>query len=280
MSRLLTKEEGSQAINISAEHISAFSVGFTRITGKDHEEDAEVAGSGTLVQANGCYAILTAAHVLDYLATSTKVGLVLLMRGESVVHRYILPMQFVRLEYVARASKTAKGPDLGLLVLPSSEAKKIEATKASKVFYNIDRRRDQMLLTPRALDLGGWFLCGSVGDWTTDLPTEHPYTRVKGIRALCGAGCVSLERVDNEFDYLNFEVNYDEGYGGPQDFRGFSGGGLWQAVFKDNGGHIVLEDMLLSGVAFYQLEMENGKTLICHGRKSIYANALSKLLTT
>ena len=111
-------------------------------------------------------------------------------------------------------------------------------------------------------------------EWTSDLPVERGFTRVKAFRGLCGAGVVTSQHTRGDYDYLHFEAKYGGLYEGPQSYEGFSGGGLWQIQFTDQDGQLQISDSLLSGVAFYQSEIvAELRTIYCHGRKSIYENA-------
>jgi hypothetical protein len=47
-----------------AKYISDFVVGFVKFRDTDLDQDADLRGSGTLVQIDGVYGILTACHVL------------------------------------------------------------------------------------------------------------------------------------------------------------------------------------------------------------------------
>ena len=47
--------------------IAHFTIGFARLTASKTAEDAESAGSGTLVTIGSLHGVLTAAHVLDAL---------------------------------------------------------------------------------------------------------------------------------------------------------------------------------------------------------------------
>jgi hypothetical protein len=77
------------------------------------------------------------------------------------------------------------------------------------------------------------------------------------------------------FDYVAFKPVYDDGYGGPQSFGGYSGGGIWQLVVNPKDGAPTVTGRHLMGVAFYQSDLkvrgeETIREVICHGRESIY----------
>ena len=87
-----------------------------------------------------------------------------------------------------------------------------------------------------------------------------------------GLGEVNKEYDQGDFDYLEFPVEYKKRYEGPRRFGGCSGGGLWHIqVEREVSGEIVIKEKILSGVAFYETRLSDGKRIIkCHGRKSIY----------
>lgn len=119
--------------------------------------------------------------------------------------------------------------------------------------------------------MGGWFLRGMVGEWTSDLTPEGGFARVKAFNGVTGASQVVAERQHAGFDYIEFEAKYNLAYQGPDSFGGFSGGGLWQVVFEERDGSINIVDVLLSGVSFFQSEkIGDTRTIFCHGRRSIY----------
>jgi hypothetical protein len=274
LERVVTVTEASGIFAETNERVTDFSIGFVKIKGE--EDDALPAGSGTLVTAGGRHAILTADHVLDALPNKGEFGLILpTAQPQPQLHRFRLEVNNVEKIRVAKASCTKDGPDLGLVLLAGPDVSRLGAKKS---FFNLDKRRDRMLSTPPKIELGGWFLVGVAGEWTTDLPLERGLTRIKGFRGLCGAGVVSSERKTDEHDYLNFETKYDEGYQGPESYQGFSGGGLWQAILKEEDGKLGIKELLLSGVTFYQSGIVGDiRTIYCHGRRSVYESAFNTL---
>lgn len=277
MERVVTATDVPELLAETHEHTANFAVAFVKIIGQ--EDDAVPAGSGTLVTAAGRYAILTADHVLEVLPSSGKFGLVIPNTGtQPRLHRYTLAASNVQKLRVAKASHDRNGPDLGLLVLGEPDVAKLGV---SKVFYNLDSRRDRMLSHPPPIELGGWFLVGMAAEWTSDLPPERGFTRVKAFRGLCGAGVVASERTTDTYDYLHYEAKYNAAYEGPQSYQGFSGGGLWQIRMTEQDGKPIIAETLLSGVAFYESEIIGDiRTIYCHGRRSVYEFAFQALAGT
>jgi hypothetical protein len=277
MGRTLSASELPVVFAAVNDRISDYVIGFVKILLNTDPEDATIAGSGTLVTASGRHAILTADHVLDALPSKGNVGLVLPTRFGPQLHRATLDMGVVLKLTVGRASYDRNGPDLGLILLSPSDISKLSS---SKTFYNLDKRREQMLSAPRAIDMGGWFLSGMVDEQTSDLSPEGGFARVKAFRGFTGAGVVAAERQRAKFDYLEFEAKYNAAYQGPNSFGGVSGGGLWQVVFEERDGCVNIVDALLAGVAFFQSEIVGDiRTIFCHGRRSIYEHVVQSLET-
>lgn len=59
-----------------AKYISDFMVGFVKLRDNDFDQEAELGGSGTLVQIDDVYGILTAYHVLKNLPDTGDIGLI------------------------------------------------------------------------------------------------------------------------------------------------------------------------------------------------------------
>jgi len=271
--RIVTASELPLLFEMTAARMGQFSIGFVKILG--NEDDAVIAGAGTLVTAGRRFGILTADHVLAGLPKQGSVGLVFPDAGPPRLHRQLVQIDATDKVTIGPASYDSSGPDLGLLILAEHDAANL---KARRTLYNLATRRDEMLSRPRSIQDGGWFLMGMVHEQTEDLPPERGFTRVKGFHGHCGAGVVSAERTTGEYDYLDFEAKYGAGYEGPQSFQGYSGGGLWQMVYTEREGRFEIKDALLSGVAFYESALVGDlRTIYCHGRRSIYDHALAAL---
>ena len=80
----------------AAKGISDFMIGLVRIYETDSGQDADLAGSGTLVQFDDTYGILTAYHVLEYLRNTQEIGLILASRVRPRMHRFTLRAEVLR----------------------------------------------------------------------------------------------------------------------------------------------------------------------------------------
>ena len=272
----LTAEEGVVLLEAAAEKVAAFQVAFIRFLGDNEEDDAELAGSGTLVVVSeGRHGILTADHVIKNLPRKGNIGFLLEMSQNPIVARFVVDAENLELVTVGAASYTAAGPDLGLVLLPESTVGRIGAF--NKVFYNLSKRQKMMLESPPAINRGFWALSGVIHQWTTDLVPERRFTRVKGFRGFCGAGVITPPVTRGDFDYLTFETRFGESYGGPQNYEGVSGGGIWHVMINVRDDKADVADCLLAGVVFYQESVTGGIDLSCHGPRSVYEHAMVPL---
>jgi hypothetical protein len=260
------------------QRISQYFIGLANINKHEKGADATLAGSGTLVMANGRHAVLTADHVLDNLNRRGFIGLILPTAFGPRFHNKMIDAALVERISIGKASYDADGPDLGLIMLSPVEAEKIPSTKT---YYNLESRRDEILATPLPLDFGNWMISGMAEEWTVDLPPERSVPKVKGFSGQVLGGVVKDAATRDGFDFLNFEVARGGKYSGPDNFEGYSGGGLWQAKLVSREDRITVEDVFLSGVIYYQLGWQDDrKVLHCHGRRSVYQQALGALLTS
>ena len=254
--------------------IADFSIGFVKLHGSGHAQTATLGGSGTLVQVGDTSAILTACHVIDYLREDEEVGLLLANTVEPIVQRITVRSEALSWIRIARGTKDAEGPDLGLVRLSEVDAATLRARKS---FYSLTNR-EWLLHKPPALDGGVWFLCGFAAEETTERGPERGFRRIVVFAGACGAGWVGKQFRVGEFDYLAFEVRYGGVDGPPRSFEGFSGGGLWQVPLIRVDGELKVKELLLSGVAFYQnAQKENVRVITCHGRNGVYGQAMQAL---
>jgi len=253
--------------------VSYYAVGLVKLEANTMPQDAQLAGSGTLVEIDGTYAILTADHVIESLPKTGELGLILPTLPPAQLHRLTIPMKSIEKFCVARGSNESDGPDLALLILPQSH---LGIIKAIKSFYNLLKRRNRVLENPPPINVGFWVLSGMAHEATVDVPPEGGFGRVKVFRGYYGEGVVEAEYLANGYDFLEFKAKYNETYEGPGSFQGFSGGGLWHLLIsKSEDGKLLVTDEILSGVAFYQSPIEEQeRTIKCNGRLSIYQKVI------
>ena len=254
---------------------------------QEHGPEEHILGFGTLVSIHDTHAILTADHVADHALKKA--------RQSSGCVRWFCPNRFdnstratprasmaIEMEYlqskiIGRGSEEDKGPDLRLLIVP--DVIKRQSFSSTNTFYNLTKRAQTVLEHPCPIDTGKWVLVGTPAEWTATAEPEPSFDPLKKQPVVVGLGIVNNEYEQDNFDYLEFSLDFNGHYEGPTSFGGFSGGGLWHICLEKNEtGKIVIQDPILSGVAFYQSPPKDANPIIrCHGRKSIYQHVIGTL---
>lgn len=235
-------------------------------------EEAEQAGTGTLVRTGRVYGILTAHHVAELFEDGWRLGVVLIPQ----VHTHSIMPELYEIIHIARGSIDCEGPDLSFLRIHDPH---VGTIKAYKSFYDLDAFRGSFLSSPPPPTTGAWFLFGASQVLTTHEPREGGFRNVYGYRSFCGAIGVDELPARGDFDYLNGVIKYAPDTDPPSDFRGVSGGGLWHALLSDGvDGGIDDHEYFLAGLAFWQSDIiSDTRTILCHGPQSIYKVALASI---
>jgi hypothetical protein len=151
----------------------------------------------------------------------------------------------------------------------------VEFISQNKVFYDLDKHRDDMLKNASRPRFGLWVLAGSP-ILLCDLKRE----RRKEFKYWGYSVGVEDSFVENDFDYIDVRIALD----GPNvlpTFAGVSGGGLWQVELQRLPDNIIgfLNEPRLEGCVFTEIHTEDSeyRHLRCHSRKSIYEIGLTKL---
>lgn len=254
-------------IDLACDKIASYTVAMNRMISRSGIPESQLVGTGTLVKVEGLDCILTADHVLEEFREPDKMGLMSSFTGRPSGHEF--PLSDLGLHRIARGDTDETGPDIALVVLPQQS---IAALRSEKVFYNINKHAKCFDNSYLPLDYGFWLNCGIVGETERELPPDRNIVSLKGYEGLCGASANPKESFDGVFDYLEVRIDLEGRADLPSTFGGMSGGGLWQVLMrKTSEGKIEPEDWILSGVTFYESEVERDKRhLRCHGRKSIY----------
>ncbi len=260
---------------VSAE-IADFTVGFARLRTSGGTEDAEPAGSGSLVTVGSVHGILTAAHVLKNLPDQGEVGLVRFPRVRRFAQKPTIDMGQAEKLTVGADAFGPEGPDLGFLRL---SPKDVEALKARNVFFNLEMRRKAVLADEQPDPPYFDGISGMIAEWTKDLPPEQRLARVKGFGSLYGIGLVVRKHESKGFDLLDFEVTYGPGSDSPDSYAGMSGGALWRVYCnKDDDGQLSVSEKKVFGVAFHQSALSDQKRIItCHGPRSVYGHLIDAI---
>ncbi|ANM28513.1 hypothetical protein ABI59_01050 [Acidobacteria bacterium Mor1] len=217
-------------------------------------------GSGTLVMHANEPLVLTAAHCARALSQWDAIGLVLV----DYRHRFVMPN--LGPIFVDEPKTEELGPDLAFLKIPASD---IGTLCAHKIFFNLGRGEHLGKDDP-ATEMGLWALVGAPAE-TSDLedPSDLGFTQTAhwiGVDEYCRRG---------EHDYLELGVPEEEAEL-PANFRGTSGGGVWQVEIEmDKNGRWGAKLPVLMGCAFYETVPTRGRfTIRCHGPRSIYERGL------
>ena len=258
------------------ERLGQHTVGFLRF--QTRSGPPELLGSGVLVSAGNIRAILTAQHVIEALPVTERLGLLL----ERTNQPQNIDRDGVALLKIGRG-RNDLGPDLGAVILARPIAGSIGSVKS---FYNLDKRRDQILHRPPDLRIGAWVAQGLIEEKTTvtPLPDRRGASVMFNGDGLFG-GPDNVEEIDG-YDYLDYPVSplaRQMTPSLPRNWGGMSGSGLWQIPLRENGGNLEVEDIeydvpLLSGILFRQRKVDGEMWITCHGRKSVYQQAFNKLI--
>ena len=257
-----------ELIKSATEHLWQFTVGFVGVETKNKVQKATLLGSGVLVKLNGRHALLTAAHVIDVLPRSGRLGLVLSMTPEQTT----IDVSGINYLKIARGDKAEAGPDIAAVLLSSSVASAIEARKT---FYNLTARKEQLLTAPPEDREGIWVASGFVEELTQIDPNPAPYETVKGFCHFGAVGGVDGYRVEGQHDYFVFPISHPPSSSLPHNFGGVSGSGLWHVLLREDGsGALSVHQHILQGVTYYQDAYVDGRSALrCHGTRSIYSVA-------
>jgi len=256
-------------------------VGFVRLEGAPVPTDAESGGSGTLIEIDGNHAILSADHVLEPLVRKKEFGLIVPDRmgsGSPQPIPAVVKTALTKKIQIGKRKVDGEGPDLAVLFL--YDLGLVGSLKAKKSFHNLPRNREQILAKPHPINDGVWLLLGFAKEWKREVTAPdrrlEKYVEFNGKILEIG---ITKEYVLEEFDYLAIKTKYPLSPDTPASFKGYSGGGVWQVLFGEGeNGEPVITDHVLSGVAFSQsLPVDGVRTVTCHGRQSIYRNAIDRV---
>jgi hypothetical protein len=248
--------------------IKPYVIGLLGVNVNTSGEEAELVGSGTLVQVANKYGILTARHVTQELKKFHKVGLNL----GTFVHRFAIDIAFLPIVDIGSRVGDDIGPDLAVIILPEIHEGTI---KAKKSFWNLSYYGKTISSEPLVKDLSThlWIVCGFVGVWTRNEGPTDGFDKTKNCCCLCGFTGAEEYWTQRGFDYLKLSVLYENTADLPLTFGGVSGGGIWKAeLSRSNDGKISCsKDPLFLGVAFRQTPIQNSlRSIIDHGWRSIY----------
>lgn len=237
-----------------------------------------VIGSGTFVQCNSCFGILTAHHVigegigLDPFKNGSdkKLGIGIAV---NYTHKTEFELQYIRPHEVGKPQNgkyNEYGPDLVFLEILDEE--KLGTIIAHSSFWNISPQ--DSLVNDCYNDLSSvWAIFGLPEVWIRIEERVSKSKKVYNCKNLVGLTGIKKRFEKDGFDYFDVSIKHNPQDDVPDTFKGMSGGGLWKVLLSctKNLQDLKIRDIIFSGVIFYQTDLKaNRRTLRSHGAKSIY----------
>ncbi len=265
---------------LSTEQISRetahYTVGFAALSSNENAEDAECAGSGTLVTIGSLHGILTAAHVIERLSKENRVGIVLVADTSEQFQRQAINMGHTASVTIYKKELGQDGPDLGFLKLPQES---IGWLRAKNSFYNLSKRRDSVLINRYPSKSHTDSIVGMIHEFTKDASSDMKNVRKKSFTAIfCEARFRGAKWTDT-FDLQYVEPKSDPDFKLPDSFEGTSGGALWRFFVVEKEKKISVVERWLLGVPFFQSRSaDNKRTITCHGPRGIYGSLIDRVV--
>ena len=275
MSFMSSDELPPEVIQEAARRINDYCVFLLSLMTIDGKEEVELIGSGTLISCGSSFGIATAHHVISSpkYQCAEQIGLV----TRSTTHRITFPKVFLSEVVVGEPLSGTNRPDLAFIKLPQAT---IGSLRAHKSFWDIERWRKRIDEIELPEEAGLWFLFGSPVH-SMGIRKIMESSREKLLfPGIAGYSGVPSFFDEDDFDYLEFPIEMPEAVEEEKDFRGVSGGGIWQVqLIRKSAGNIAVGEYIYSGVPFYQTELDDkrNRKILCHGRKSIYEKLYSAI---
>lgn len=240
------------------------------------EEEIPLLASGTLIQIEDQYCILTAKHVSDELKKLKEIGLNL----GTFEHRFTINTSILRIVELEEQAQAVTNSDLAVIILPVPQRGTISA---KKVFWNLSKHKQSVLSEPIDWNNDLFLLCGTIGEWAEIENSTGRFSKILDCRCEFMYTGVTKYYLEGQFDYLNLSVSYRNRTDLPDSFLGASGGGIWGTQLRrtEDGG-IAYSSPLLVGMAFKQVVQINGSRSVItgitgYGPRTIYEQAASKI---
>ena len=233
------------------------------------EEKLPLVASGTLIQIEDKYCILTAKHVTDELKKLEKIGLNL----GAFKHCFTINTSDLYVKELDSSFQTATSPDLTVIVLPED---KVGTIKAKKLFWNILKHKEPVLSNSIDWKNGLFILCGVIRDWTKVENSTGQFNKTLNCDCrFMDTGIRKQPYVESGFDYLELSVSYRNRTDLPDTFNGASGGGIWGTWLSRVDSKIDYSSPLLMGVAYEEKRKVNDsrsviESILGYGWHSIY----------
>ena len=233
----------------------------------DPQPHFKLIGSGTLVEIDNTYHVLTAAHVWHEARGVDQIGLALTTYPSA----FAIPCDAIRVKSVWSHENPEWGPDLALLELPRPLVSRIGAHKS---FLNLRQQRSTLATHPPALGRC-WAVTGMVGQFSEVQSRPQDGIIEANIQARAFFSLIQQTHLREGYDYFDAGAKANL-MGVPSSFGGLSGGGLWEiGLSMTKSGAISWDGQRhFRGVAFWQSRLSDGRRMIrCHGPQSVFERA-------
>ena len=228
-----------------------------------------IIGSGTLVELEGVYYILTAAHVWHEVRGADQIGLALTDHQSA----FMIPRESITAKELWGGILSEWGPDMALLRLPPPV---IPTISAHKSFLNLALQKESLPAYPPTIENGLWAVTGMVGEFTEVHNHLETHTLESHIHGEAFFSAVQQRHEHNGYDYFDLGANLQLP-GVPSSFGGVSGGGLWNVKLSmSKSTNEISWDgrRYFRGVAYWQSNVSTDRRIIrCHGPNGIYEKA-------
>ncbi len=243
-------------------------------------------GSGTLVQVDGFYGVLTAEHVVRHpkrpelhLTNSERGGPQLFIPPAEFPGGKAIESSVLRV-FPTDRKEDDYGPDLAFVALPLSPL--LSELKARRSFYPLTNAIDDKVAA--ALDdIGYVSFNGYPASHRIKKPAAFGYSECIELRGFAFITGPDKHEVRGDWDYFELGITREEAAEFNETFGGVSGGGVWRIpVHRKKGepeGSEFLGRPTLAGVAFVEENhWPKGRFFVrTHGPKSIYQTFLPAL---
>jgi len=232
----------------------------------------QLLGSGTVIQRNGKFGILTADHCLHECMPEAQLGrrrgevFIFVLKRGGVVRINGAELSERRL---AVPSSKAFGPDLTFIEIPKARQ---SAFNAACSYWPMSRSVLRSIkifgATNTALVAAGFV------DANQDIKAGKEGIHHDGLFQGFFANRRVIKR-RGKWDYIGIRCNYRKAADLPVTFQGLSGGGIWAVRLKNSVlGGIEILDFCLVGVVFYETPIvKRQRTIRGHFIRSIYKAA-------
>jgi hypothetical protein len=215
--------------------------------------------------------------VLDKLPPNGDVGLVTHADDASQFQKQVIAMEQTDREVIGQEPfNDQKGPDLAFLRLP---AESIGWLKAKLSFYNLTRRRDQVLSNKEPSRTYSDCVTGIIHELTQELPSEKPSVRRIQFSAIFCPVRLAALRYPTEFELFYFLTANEQDFPLPKSFQGTSGGAVWRFYLEERDGAATVIDRRLIAIPFFEsLDVHGKRELTCHGPSGIYGGPIDRII--